>query len=648
MGWNCHTAPRMYLAAPSVAKENGLAEAGRMTSVRERTRRWMPHAMRLLYPALLALAQGACVFGGPRAPRRPTPADSLFAMEAWKGVQNQYWKGVLPRRPDIALAIGRRIEDLPSPVHAVEDNGAGILARRIGDELEGINANALSPVDYASFQTLRWEVEAAAEAAVYGVLDFSLLSPRRTSLRDALLVVTGHPFASAPDLDRYLYLLDNISFWMIDARNALELRARDRSYATVDAVRTFRTFLDSLRVLLASPGLRVASERLTMIDSTLLAQFRQQEEEELTQRVRPGLDSLIAYLDRYVGQAMPRPGLWQYPGGKEYYRFLLRRSLGVEIEPEEAHRVGVAEVRRIDSMLVSVRRRMGWTGTAAALNDSLRRSAAFAPIGIDSVMARTRALMTVVRDSLVSRIDKLPTRLPIVRAATPMEQLLHPAGFIRPPEYVDSVAQVVVTPVWGSRAVQLEGKSHALRWTWPGMAMAATVAYEQDPLSPIPLLHPSESRVLGWGEYAASLAGEIGLYTDPLEMYGRLMHEGWNAALLVADTGLHYYGWTPAQALAVMRPFSFADDSTLDEEFVTQIVQSPGSGGAATVGAREHAAMRAWMQRTLDSSFRQSTWHQAVLAMGPVPLPVLASYLEWWAWNEGQKARAAAAAAQKR
>ena len=114
-----------------------------MMSMRERTRRWMPHTLRLLYPALLAMAQGACAFAGQGAPRRPSPADSLLANEAWRGVQNQYWKGVLPRRPDIALAIGRRIDDLPSPVHAVEDNAAGILARRIGDELESYDAARL-------------------------------------------------------------------------------------------------------------------------------------------------------------------------------------------------------------------------------------------------------------------------------------------------------------------------------------------------------------------------------------------------------------------------------------------------------------------------------------------------------------------------
>lgn len=612
----------------------------------ERTDRWMPLVGRMLYPALLLGAQ-ACAFAN-QGPPRPSPADSVVAKQALRDAEAQYWRGVLPRRPDIALAIGRRIDDLPSPVHAVEDNDAAALARRVGDHLEYINANALSPVDYAALQTLRWELEAAAEATVYGVLDFSLLSPRRTPLRAALNVLAAHPFTTSTDLDRYLYLLDGISFWMVDARNALELRARDRSFANVDAVRSFRTFLDTLRVIVASPEMRVSAARLTKVDTTLIAQFRTQEEEELTLRVSPGLDSLARYLDRYVVNAMPRAGLWQYPGGKEYYRFLLRRHLGVEIQPEEAHRAGLSELRRVDSMLVVLRRRMGWTGNLAARHDSLRQSAAFAPVTIDSAAATARATMAMIQDSLTRRIYQLPTKLPVVRIATPLERLLNPAGFIQPPEYADSATQVVVTPAWGSSVTRLEGRSHAFRWTWPGMALAASAAYAPDTLSPVPLLHPSEARVEGWGEYAASLAGELGFYGDSMDAYGRLMHEGWNASLLVADTGLHYYGWTAAQALAVMRQFSFADDATLDAEFTERIVQDPGGGGVGAVGAREHAAMRAWMQRTLGSTFNQATWHQAVLTMGPVPLPVLASYLEWWGWEEARKADAARKAAEKR
>ena len=180
------------------------------------------------------------------------------------------------------------------------------------------------------------------------------------------------------------------------------------------------------------------------------------------------------------------------------------------------------------------------------------------------------------------------------------------------------------------------------RWTWPGAALAATASYAGDSLSPFVLLHPSAATQMGWAEYGASLAGELGMYAHPLDAYGQLLHEGWNAALLTADTGLHYYGWSRQQALAVLRPYSVLSDVALDSTFVEQVVQAPGHAGVATIGAREYAAMRAWMQRVLGASFDESAWHAAVTSLGPVPLPVLAAYLEWWGWSERRRHAGAA------
>jgi hypothetical protein len=44
----------------------------------------------------------------------------------------------------------------------------------------------------------------------------------------------------------------------------------------------------------------------------------------------------------------------------------------------------------------------------------------------------------------------------------------------------------------------------------------------------------------GWAEYAASLAGEMGMYSDPYDLYGRLSGgEMFLSARLVVDTGMN-------------------------------------------------------------------------------------------------------------
>jgi uncharacterized protein (DUF885 family) len=243
-----------------------------------------------------------------------------------------------------------------------------------------------------------------------------------------------------------------------------------------------------------------------------------------------------------------------------------------------------------------------------------------------------------MRDSVSSRFGARPPDTPI-RAALPFEAALFAEGVVVPPTDTDSAATLVITSEWGSREARVEGPSLAYRWNWPGRALALTLSYGADTLSPFILLHPVPGTTRGWEEYAASVAGELGLYTDPVDAYGRLLHEGWNAALMVADVGTHYFGWTRQQAIAVMRPWSIASDAVLDSLFVARILQAPGEAGAPTIGAREFAAMRSWMQAQLGTGFDPGGWHHEVMNLGPVPLPVLATHLEWWAWSQRMRAR---------
>ncbi len=583
-----------------------------------------------------ALAGGVALSGtgclAAHVPPPPSPVDSAEAREDLNRVFTAYWREMLPRRPRLAAAFGQRVDAVPSPALAEsEDNRTRYVSQRLGRALDRVDAEALGPRDYASLQTLRWELDLQAEGASQGANDFSLISTGESSLRDGLEVLLDHPFTSAGDLDRYLYLLDGLGLWMTDVRAVLGERQEKGLVANVEAVDDFRRWLGALRVLIADSALAVAPTRLRAVDTLLATAFRLQEAEGLRERVLPALDSLETWLGAYREHALERPGLWQYPGGKEHYRYQLRRRSGLEVEPEEAHQAALSQLRRVDSLIRLVQPRIAGRGP---LNlDSLRALPEVAPRAPEAIVSEFQQVLAGIRDTLATRVAGLPDSVPRVRVATPMERFLHPEGVVRPPEYLDSATEIVVTPWWGSTTSQLQGPARYFALGWPGRGLAEGQAYAGGSLNPIVVMHPSRSAAEGWAAYATQLAGEMGYYREPLAMWQQLMNEGLRAAWLLVDTGVHYYGWSRAQGIATLRPFSTATPQELDSLFVARVIQSPGGAGAAALGAREYAAMRAWMQRLLGKDFNMAMWHQEVLSLGPLPLPVLAAHLEWWGWD---------------
>jgi uncharacterized protein (DUF885 family) len=133
----------------------------------------------------------------------------------------------------------------------------------------------------------------------------------------------------------------------------------------------------------------------------------------------------------------------------------------------------------------------------------------------------------------------------------------------------------------------------------------------------------------GWGLYAEFLGEEMGFYRTPFELFGRLSYEMWRACRLVADTGIHWYGWSLEQARTC-----FEDNSALSAHNITtevlRYVSWPGQALGYKIGEIEIRRLRARAQEALGPRFDVRAFHDAVLVGGPLPLDLLASQIDLW------------------
>jgi uncharacterized protein (DUF885 family) len=96
----------------------------------------------------------------------------------------------------------------------------------------------------------------------------------------------------------------------------------------------------------------------------------------------------------------------------------------------------------------------------------------------------------------------------------------------------------------------------------------------------------------------------------------------WRASRLVVDTGIHHYGWTRAQALDYMRSNVALSEHEITTE-VDRYIAWPGQALAYKLGEIQIRRHRREAEAALGPKFDQRKFHDAILAIGAVPLPTL-------------------------
>jgi uncharacterized protein (DUF885 family) len=114
----------------------------------------------------------------------------------------------------------------------------------------------------------------------------------------------------------------------------------------------------------------------------------------------------------------------------------------------------------------------------------------------------------------------------------------------------------------------------------------------------------------------------MNMYETPYDMFGMWTYQAWRACRLVVDTGIHSQGWTRDQAIKYLHDNTALTDHEIDNE-VDRYIGWPGQALSYYLGGRDIWLNRERAQKALGPKFNIRAYHDTVLELGSVPLPVL-------------------------
>jgi len=588
----------------------------------------------------LALGLSACVSITPTR-RIPSAADSLLALTLLDETIVAHTRRVLEHNSDLRLALGLRLDRLPTNYADVRREDAR-YARAVQRELERVRYDALSQDNYLTLLAVHWELSNEGEAPIYRALDFTAVVPGVSPIPAIARSMALHPIEEEQDVARYLYLLDNLGLFFFEKRQLLIDQAAAGITIPRIALDGVVSFLSAFRQSGSASPFALTSERLTHIDSLTRPSIAAAIAQRIDSDVNVYLDSLIGYLDGpYRAQLADTAstaaiGLGRYPGGREYYQYLLHRSTTLEVTPADLYRYGTGEVERIANAMSVLRATMGFAGSDSAFRASLRDDAKYRIESPNEFTQRVQDALRVMRDTLRSRFTMdAPDSLSFVpRAAQPFDgaEILN----LRERDAIDERWRFEYAADRITRVPAYVIPALVAREIWPGRYALLHRVTHNDSLPTVRQLMRFPGFVDGWSEHARALVGELGLYTDRLHAYGALMLELEATARMVADIGLHYYGWTYPEAVRYLRLHS-VDPGSAASDALRIAIAEPARAVAAKIGSRELAGQRAWVRRQLGAQFDDGALQRELFRVGALPLPILTQHLAWYVWKTKQK-----------
>lgn len=334
--------------------------------------------------------------------------------------------------------------------------------------------------------------------------------------------------------------------------------------------------------------------------------------------------------NEYMAAGRDSSGFSDLPNGSNYYDFAIKYFTTTTMSADEIHNLGLSEVARIRSEMEKIKEQVGFKGDLKAFFDHVRNSKELMPFSTPEEVIANFNKMHATMKPKVDELFSLQPKTPFEVRRTEAFREKSASAEYNPGSLDGTRPGIFYTPIPdASRYNVYSDESLFLHEAIPGHHFQISLTQESKELPQFRKTLWYSAYGEGWALYTESLGTELGLYTDPYQLFGMLGAEMHRAVRLVVDTGIHTKGWSREKAIAYCLDNEAESEAGITSE-IERYMANPGQALSYKIGQLKIRELRAKATEALGDKFDIREFHKEVLETGCIPLALLEDKIDTW------------------
>ena len=544
------------------------------------------------------------------------PADAQF-----KALYNQEWKWRISQKQEEDEDDDNGVSASLPRIDVATQNQRLAYWQGVMKKLDGISQDKLSAPERINYQVYKAQI--AALIANQQFREYEKPLNADTAFWSNMTSDARRPMTSEKQYQDYLKQLADVPRYfneeMVNMRAGLArgftppkvtLVGRDSSITSVTDAKTpqdtvfYTPFKKMPATMPAAQQEELRAQAVKVIQASVLPSYR----------------SLLKFMrEEYVPKAREDLAAESLPDGKAYYQSKIVEFTTTSMSADQIHQIGVAEMAKIRAEMLDVIKQTGFEGDLPAFLQFLRTDSRFYAKTPEELLMRSAWVAKKFDAKSAQYFGYLPRRRFAVIPVPDDQAPFYTSGRGGPGVYLVNTYNLPSRALYSMPALTLHESA-------PGHAFQMPVAMEQKGRPPFRNAYISAYGE-GWALYTERLGVEMGMYETPYEVFGMLSYQAWRASRLVVDTGLHSKGWTRKQAQDYLHANTALSEHEIETE-VDRYISWPGQALSYYLGEMSIINARRKAEKALGAKFDIRAFHDTVLQLGSVPLPVLEARID--------------------